>query len=328
MMPTLKAPFPYFGGKSAVAAQVWARLGDVHNYVEPFCGSCAVLLARPAPPKIETVNDINSHLANFWRALQHDPDAVARHADYPVSELDLHARGDWLFYRPGMAEWTERFRVDPEFYDAKSAGWWVWGLCSWIGDGWGGRAAGQGVNRKRPHLGAGQGVNRQLPHLGDAGRGDVEPPFVTSRTHQLIEYFRQLAERLRGVRVCCGDWTRVCGPITTFLNGMTGAFLDPPYAVADRDSVYGEHEDFQVAHAVREWAITNGQNPLMRIALCDYDEHKMPAGWTQFAWKTKGGFGAQRKRGINNNPSRETIWFSPHCLNPHGDFLSGLEQAE
>ena len=35
------APFPYFGGKSAIAHEIWARFGDVPNYVEPFAGSLA-----------------------------------------------------------------------------------------------------------------------------------------------------------------------------------------------------------------------------------------------------------------------------------------------
>jgi DNA adenine methylase len=43
----LKAPFPYFGGKSKIAGAVWQRFGDVQNYVEPFCGSATMLLARP-----------------------------------------------------------------------------------------------------------------------------------------------------------------------------------------------------------------------------------------------------------------------------------------
>ena len=55
----LKAPFPYFGGKSRVALQVWERFGDVANYVEPFAGSLAVLLGRPTEPKTETVNDLD-----------------------------------------------------------------------------------------------------------------------------------------------------------------------------------------------------------------------------------------------------------------------------
>lgn len=45
---TLKAPFPYFGGKSKVAPLIWERFGVVSNYVEPFFGSGAVLLARIA----------------------------------------------------------------------------------------------------------------------------------------------------------------------------------------------------------------------------------------------------------------------------------------
>ena len=69
-----KAPFPYIGGKSRVAAEVWARFGDVPNYVEPFFGSGAVLFKRPAEHdwahRIETVNDADGMVANFWRALK------------------------------------------------------------------------------------------------------------------------------------------------------------------------------------------------------------------------------------------------------------------
>ena len=92
----LKAPFPWFGGKSRVADIVWDRFGDVANYVEPFFGSGAVLLARPHPPRIETVNDLDCMVANFWRAVQSDPEAVAQWCDWPVNEADLHARHLWL----------------------------------------------------------------------------------------------------------------------------------------------------------------------------------------------------------------------------------------
>jgi site-specific DNA-adenine methylase len=43
----MKAPFPWFGGKSRAAHLVWERFGNVPNYVEPFAGSLAVLLSRP-----------------------------------------------------------------------------------------------------------------------------------------------------------------------------------------------------------------------------------------------------------------------------------------
>jgi hypothetical protein len=133
---SLKAPFPYFGGKSKVAQLVWDRLGPVDNYVEPFAGSLAVLLLRPDPPKIETVNDLDCYVANVWRATQHDPEGVAAHADGPVNEADLHARHRWLVLSDDAAKFRERMRTEPDYFDAKIAGWWCWGLCCWIGSGW------------------------------------------------------------------------------------------------------------------------------------------------------------------------------------------------
>ena len=175
---TLSAPFPWFGSKSRIAADIWARLGNVTNYVEPFFGSGAVLLSRPHVGHIETVNDKDRFLSNFWRAVQHDPEAVTWHLDQPVNESDLTAVHLWLL-NEGAAI-ISRCDGDPDFFDAKVAGRWVWGLCSWIGGGWcsgdgpwtWNAEIGEWVARKLPHLGnAGKGVNRQLPHLGDAGKG-------------------------------------------------------------------------------------------------------------------------------------------------------------
>ena len=168
---------------------------------------------------------------------------------------------------------------------------------------------GQGVNRKLVHLGNnGRGVNRQLVHLGDNGRGD-EPQA------RLSDWFGALAERLRFVRVCSGDWSRVCGPSVTFKHGLTGVFLDPPYAdTAERAKNLYRKDCLNVAHDVRAWAIENGDNPQMRIALCGYEgEHVMPDSWTVIEWSAGAGFGGQAKERTENG-KRERIWFSPHCL--------------
>src|SRR6266436_9987009 len=131
--PRLKAPFPWFGGKSRVADIVWERFGDVPNYVEPFFGSGAVLLGRPTPARIETVNDLDCYIANFWRAVQADPAGVTGYADWPVNEADMHARHLWLV---NQDEFRAKIKSDPEYFDAKIAGWWVWGISQWIGGGW------------------------------------------------------------------------------------------------------------------------------------------------------------------------------------------------
>jgi len=91
----LKAPFPYFGGKAMIANIVWKALGQPDHYLEPFFGSGAVLLARPSydPRKhTETICDKDGYVANVWRALQADPDAVAKVCDWPVNHADLSAR--------------------------------------------------------------------------------------------------------------------------------------------------------------------------------------------------------------------------------------------
>ena len=309
-----KAPFVWFGGKSKVAPLVWARFGDVPNYVEPFFGSGAVLFGRPTVPGIETVNDKDGMVSNFWRGLKHDPEAVAEWADNPVNENDLHARHIWLVNQ--LADFVPRLEADPDFYDAKIAGWWVWGLNCWIGSGF---CRGQGpwhvedgklVNTKSDGD-AGRGVNRKLPHLGDAGKGVNRP------TTALVEYMQSLADRLRNVRVCCGDWQRICGPSPTHKLSMTGVFLDPPYsAEAGRDNDLYRVEDDSVAHRCRAWAIEQGANPLMRIALCGYEgEYEMPEDWECVAWKANGGYSCLGD-GTNQNKHRERIWFSPACIRP------------
>ena len=301
-MTDLRAPFPWFGGKSRVAPLVWDRFGDVPNYVEPFFGSGAVLLGRPDGHVggIETVNDKDGMVANFWRAVTMDAGAVWSWADSPVNEADLHARHLWLLDRLSDS-FVERLMADPDFYDPKVAGWWVWGICSWIGSGWcSGGGPWRNIDGVLSKGDASQGINRKLPHLGDAG------PLT------------DLAQRLRNVRVCCGDWERVCGPTPTTKLGLTGVFLDPPYAVEDRADVYAV-EDFTVAHDVRRWCIERGDDPLIRIALAGYDtEHgELEAhGWTVEAWKAHGGYGSQGATRGRDNAHRERIWFSPHCLTP------------
>jgi hypothetical protein len=170
---------------------VWGALGDPRVFVEPFFGSGAVLLARPHEPGIETVNDADGLLVHFWRAISLAPAEVARHADYPVSEIDLHARHRELVRR--AAEVKAQLEAEPRWFDAELAGWWVWGLSQWIGGGWCAPVrseqatrpsishASHGVHRKRPMVAGdneGRGVHagtpsswQQRPHLSTAGTG-------------------------------------------------------------------------------------------------------------------------------------------------------------
>jgi hypothetical protein len=128
------------------------------------------------------------------------------------------------------------------------------------------------------------------------------------------------------VRVCCGDWSRICGGNSGdalhhfFASGTPCAvFLDPPYsAAAGRVNNIYRVENLSVAHAVRAWAIRHGRDPRLRLALCGYEgEHEMPPGWTLFQWKATGGYSnlsPAAGTAAKANCRRERIWFSPHCL--------------
>lgn len=314
-MTELKAPFPYFGGKSKVAHAVWQRFGNVDHYIEPFFGSGAVLLKRPKPfHGSETVNDLDGFISNVWRAIAHDPDAVAHHADWSVNETDLHARHAWLVQQ--RQSLTDQLHGNPDYFDAKIAGWWLWGISQWIGAGW---CSGNGVWRlidgQLVKASGGDGISRQMPHISHSGDGVHRTPITTS-TAFIHDMITQLSERMRRVRVCCGDWQRIVSPCVMISHyHCAGIFLDPPYSTAANrtNKVYAQ-DDLDVAHDVREWAIENGDDPRLRIALCGYDgEHTMPDNWSVFQWSAHGGYGNNGERG-QRNKHRERIWFSPHCV--------------
>jgi hypothetical protein len=176
--------------------------------------------------------------------------------------------------------------------------------------------SGHGVSRQRVHLGNnGEGVKRQRVHLGDSGHG-------VNRKRSLVPWFQALSDRLTRVRVCSGDWSRVCGPSVTFKQGMTAVFLDPPYAdTAGRHPSRYRRDSASVAHDVREWAIEAGKRPDMRVGLAGYEgEHTMPAEWAVHEWTAPSGYSSHGD-GSNVNRERERIWFSPACL-PVNDQLS------
>ena len=328
MSEPLKAPFPWFGGKSRVAPIVWQRFGNVKNYVEPFFGSGAVLLGKPDHIKcIETINDKDAYVANFWRAIKHDPDGVAKWADNPVNENDLHARHIWLVQRKE----TLRSQVegDPDYFDSRVAGYWVYGVCCWFGRDF---CSGKGPWRldKYNRLNKNEkgdiknidnlkGIMRQRIHCvaGDHGKG------IMRSNINLNSWFCILSERLTKVRVCSGDWSRVMGLTSKCEKTLSGIFLDPPYTTkANRDDNLYLEEDKYIGNDVFDWSINNGDDPCLRIALCGYeDEYNFPDTWQMIEWKAVGGLGNANPN--NNNSTRERIWFSPHCL-PEKDIQLGL----
>jgi hypothetical protein len=318
--PSLKAPFPYFGGKRAVAGVVWAALGNPKHYIEPFCGSAAVLLLRPDYDPtcvMESVNDADCNIANVWRAIKFKPEETAEWCDWPVNHADLMARKRAIIRNKERL--GENLVADENWCDPIIAGYWIWAASCWIG---------RGITcpMQIPHVSdGGQGVHAmgQIPHVGTGGLG-LREPFNTN----IYEWFRSLSERLRYVRVVCGDWTRVCGGNWQDKTGTCGIFFDPPYAhdVGRCETIYAvEHPT--VSRDVAAWAIERGTKESYRIVIAGYaDEHPslVEAGWRVVPWKANGGYaragnGGQSGTRGDINRQREALFMSPYCLKSESD---------
>lgn len=75
--PTARAPFGYYGAKLRVASRIVSELPPHNAWVEAFCGSAALTLAKkPAP--IEVINDLDGQIINLFRQLRDNPEALCR----------------------------------------------------------------------------------------------------------------------------------------------------------------------------------------------------------------------------------------------------------
>jgi DNA adenine methylase len=346
-------PFPYFGGKRKIAGEVWRRLGNPDTYVEPFAGSLAVLVGRPKEHawwrRRETINDYSGHVVNFYRAVKADPQAVMRHANWPVTEADLTARHLELVSREqDLAQGLIR---NPKYFDAELAGWWVWGISAWVGGEW---CSGlgplkrhpdsPGVYRKMPMSAAshgGKGIHRAVADDPQDWVSEMVPDLEAHMEQRMEQVFVVLSQRLRRVRILCGDWSRLTKSVVKPARGeVTGIFLDPPYDLSQRRAnLYGPNDgqakgssassrsagsvklptQVDPNESARVWALTAGDDPQLRIAYCTYEdatqsEEFTAAGWSPYTWTASGGYGLQSQRRARENRQREIVWFSPACL--------------
>lgn len=314
----LMAPFPYFGGKRNAAVKVWEALGDVGGYIEPFAGSAAVLLGRPPfeGPRIETINDTDGWLVNAWRAIRHDPGAVAKEAVLPMNEVEYHARAAWLAERrdESLISWLEG---DPENYDARAAGWWLYVAACDIGS---------GLRRSGPwHVVDGHliktergenGITRSIPAVGGTGRGILRrqpSSYGETMMEQVEHYLSLLHKRIEHVRVTVGDWRRVATSTVSNLsvsNDNVGVFLDPPYVVSD--DVYVGTKKQGIAGEVLEWCLS--VDPKLRVVLAGYDNDNDEL--LELGWEKEESIGGQGSGFSKNAESgrRERLWLSPACI--------------
>ena len=287
----LKAPFPYFGGKSLIAEKVWAMLGECRFYAEPFAGSAAVLLLRPGGGSgTEILNDLDANVVNFWRAVRNAPFSVADACDFPINHSELVARREAL--RLGAARRREKCESCEDWYDAEAAGQYAWVCAASIGG-----ASDLIKVRAMPCVLQSRALFSAVAEGGDA----------------VAAWILELHSRLRKVKALCMDWQRMLEhTVKRSTPRPAGIFIDPPYADMRGDRVYQEDSP-EVSGAVRRWCAEFGRDPTIRIVLCGYlEEHDelLGLGWRKVSWQARKG-----RRGEGNDTNGlERLWCSPGCL--------------
>lgn len=181
------------------------------------------------------------------------------------------------------------------FFDAKLAGFWVWGSSLWIGSGF-------------------PNGNKGRISMSSAGKG------IHSKRMKLniLKNLESISNRLRHVRVHCGDWKSICGGDWQDNCGVCGIFFDPPYSdYANRCKDLYRVDSENCAHEVRQWCIKRGSSKSYRIVLAGYfEEHEelLNHGWRFQRWTAQGGLASQSDKQGRENRFRETLFISPYCV--------------
>ena len=76
MIATPKITYRQYGGKASIAKWIVSHFPEHRTYLEPLCGSAAVLLAKPRS-FVEIINDLDGAVMGMWQAIKSQPEQLA-----------------------------------------------------------------------------------------------------------------------------------------------------------------------------------------------------------------------------------------------------------
>jgi DNA adenine methylase len=201
--------FGYFGSKLRIAAKMHDKLPPHNAWVELFCGSAAMTLAKDVAP-LEVINDINSEIVNFYKQLRLKGDELLRQI-----ELTPYSREELQLAREGRGRISNLERARRFFISAMMA-----------------------VNGSFGPTKGGFSISNSYSRNGMEAR--------VARWYDMPRYLAvEVVERLRHVRVENKDALTL---FKDFANRpATLAYLDPPY-LGERTRGYDHDEDSEKYH--------------------------------------------------------------------------------
>ncbi len=211
--PKIKALAPWFGGKRTLAPKIIAEIGPHSAYWEPFCGSCAVLMAKP-PAMMETVNDLHGDLVNLARVVASD-----RYADL-AERLDRTFTADELFVESkAFLAGVEHADPAPSI-DAVDDGH-ILRAYWYMVNSWQGRNGISGTNQSN--------ITVATRYTSNGGSGGF-------RWRSAVDSVPAWHERLKGVHIKSMDAMTMLGKIEDAK--ASAIYVDPPYLVKSNKYIH------------------------------------------------------------------------------------------
>ena len=257
----LKPPFGYFGSKNKIALKLCDNLPPHNCWVEAFCGSAALTLAKPAT-YIEIINDIDNEIVNFFEQLRNNHEELCNQI-----ALTPYASQELLSARSKLDNNCDLERARIFLVQSMMA------INGAFGFGKGGFSSSNSYTRNQKEA-------------------------RVNRWYNLPKRLEQVVERLRSVRIENRDARHL---LKKFLKRpATLMYLDPPY-LADRTNGYkveANNQDFHtelldLANKAKCMIFISGYENEIYNSILTYEN-----GWTKrnIETNTKGVDGINKAR--------------------------------
>lgn len=266
----MNAVIKYPGSKWNIASWIISYFPEHHSYLEPFFGSGAVLFTKPRS-NIETVNDLNGDVVNFFTWIKTDPERLAREIYLTPYARDVYEAAYSRLYTE-----TDSFQRAVDFYARMMMGH-------------GFRTTGEKVGWKNDI----QGRERAY-----AAAGWCNAPKI----------LMEAAERLRGVQI---ENKPAVELIRRFRFKNVLIYADPPYMLSTRHGKQYATEMTNDDHAELLDALLQHPGPVLISGYDHDLYNQMLAGWYKTSRSTIDQKSRIRQETLwmNFDPIRQTSMF-------------------
>lgn len=254
----------YYGGKWNLAPWIISHFPAHKNYLEP-CGGAASVLLQKRPSLLETYNDLDGNVVNFFRVLRDDFDDLIRKI-----ELTPWSKAEYLTCHEPAVSPVEKARR-------------FWVLC-WMSVQGGTHNSVLGSHWRRARH-------------ADSRRGTPPPKDGTD-----IYHLWTIANRLKRVQIESDDWLNC---VEKYDSPETLIYFDPPYVGSTRANntryafEWNEGQHLEAAGVLSEAA---GYVVVSGYACPLYAELYEANGWTRRDKETQTNSGGRRVESIWLSP--------------------------